>query len=156
VLAVTTLVAGCGFQLRGQATLPFSTMYVQSGPSPFANDVKRAVRAGSGTKVVDSQKEAEVTLQILSENRERLILSLSGTGRVAELTLRYRVSFRLYGGPDNKEYIAASEILLRRDLSYNDTDVIAKEQEEGLLYRDMQSDAVQQLMHRLQAAHISS
>ena len=68
---------------------------------------------------------------------------------------RYRVSYRLYD-QKNKEYIPPSEILLRRELSYSDTDVIAKEQEEGLLYRDMQSDAVQQLVRRLQVMRIDS
>ena len=46
--------------------------------------------------------------------------------------------------------------MLKRDLTYNDTDVIAKEQEEILLYRDMQSDAVQQLVRRLQTARVNS
>ena len=36
-------------------------------------------------------------------------------------------------------------------IAWDDTDVIAKEQEEGLLFRDMQNDAVQQLLRRLQA-----
>ena len=35
--------------------------------------------------------------------------------------------------------------------SFNDQDQLSKESEEALLYRDMQSDAVQQLVRRLQA-----
>lgn len=150
------LLASCGFQLRGQAALPFESMYVQTGgPSAFANQLARAVRAGSQTRITDNPKEAQVTLQIIGEARERAILSLSGSGRVREITLRYRVSYRLYD-QKNKEHIAPSEILLRRDLSYTDTDVIAKEQEEALLYRDMQSDAVQQLVRRLQLMRIDT
>jgi len=38
-------------------------------------------------------------------------------------------------------------------MSYNDAQVIAKENEEQLLYRDMQTDMVQQIMRRLAAAH---
>jgi len=148
------LLASCGFQLRGQAALPFESMYVQTvGQSSFASQLARAVRAGSKTRVIDNQKDAQVTLQVIAEGRERAILSLSGSGRVREITLRYRVSYRLYD-QQNKEVIPPSEILLRRDLSYTDTDVIAKEQEEGLLYRDMQSDAVQQLVRRLQVTRI--
>ena len=154
-LLAAALLAGCGFQLRGQSALPFSSLYVQTGgPSSFRNDLVRAVRAGSQTRIIDDPKQAQVTLQILTEARERTILSLSGGGRVREITLRYRLGYRLYD--QGKEYIPPSEILLRRDLSYNDTDVIAKEQEEALLFRDMQNDAVQQLMHRLQATHLGS
>ena len=150
------LLASCGFHLRGQAALPFESIYVQSGgPSAFANEFARAVRAGSQTQVTDNPKAARVTLQIIAEGRERAILSLSGSGRVREITLRYRVSYRLYD-QKNREHIAPSEILLRRDLSYSDTDVIAKEQEEALLFRDMQSDAVQQLVRRLQVTRIDS
>ena len=150
------LLASCGFHLRGQAALPFESMYVQTGgPSSFASDLARAVRAGSQTRVTDNPQDAQVTLQIIAEGRERAILSLSGSGRVREITLRYRVSYRLYD-QKNREHIAPSEILLRRDLSYSDTDVIAKEQEEGLLYRDMQNDAVQQLVRRLQVTRIDS
>ena len=149
------LLAACGFHLRGQTVLPFASMYLQTGgPSPFASQLARAVRAGSQTRVSDNPKDAQVTLQIIAEARERTILSLSSSGRVRELTLRYRVSYRLYD--QNREYIPPSEIVLRRDLSYSDTDVIAKEQEESLLYRDMQSDAVQQLVRRLQATRIES
>ena len=150
------LLASCGFHLRGQATLPFESVYVQSGgPSSFANEFARAVRAGSRTRVMDNPQAAQVTLQIIAEGRERAILSLSGSGRVREITLRYRVAYRLYD-QKNKEHIAPSEILLRRDLSYSDTDVIAKEQEEALLYRDMLSDAVQQLVRRLQGTRIDT
>jgi LPS-assembly lipoprotein len=150
------LLAGCGFQLRGQSALPFESMYVQTSPgSLFANELVRSVRASSQTRIANNPKDAQVILQILPELRERIILSLSGSGRVRELTLRYRVSYRLYD-QNNKEYIPMSEISLRRDLSYSDTDVIAKEQEETLLYRDMQDDAVQQLLRRLQATRLDS
>ena len=146
--------AACGFQLRGQAALPFESLHV-SGPPAFTSQVARAVRAGSKTRVTNNPQDAQVTLQIVSELRERNILTLSSGGRVRELQLRYRVVYRLFD-QKNKEYIPASEILLKRDLTYNDADVIAKEQEEGLLYRDMQNDAVQQLVRRLQATRVDS
>src|SRR3990172_1724912 len=114
------LLPACGFHLRGQAALPFESMYVQTGgPSPFASEFARAVRAGSQTRVIDNPKDAQVTLQIIAEARERAVLSLSGGGRVREITLRYRVSYRLYD-KNNKEFIPPSEVLLRRDLTYND------------------------------------
>ena len=146
--------AACGFHLRGQATLPFETMYVSGSPA-FATQFARAVRAGSNTRIVSDAKDAQVTLQILNERRDRLILSISGTGRVSELQLRYTVSFRLTDR-ENREYIPTSEVQLKRDLTYSDTDVLGKEQEEGLLYRDMQNDAVQQVVRRLQFARLDA
>ena len=46
LLAAALLLAGCGFQLRGQAALPFESLHV-SGPLVFANQIARSVRASS-------------------------------------------------------------------------------------------------------------
>jgi LPS-assembly lipoprotein len=154
--ASALLLAACGFQLRGTATLPFSSIYVQAAPtSVFATQLKRAVVAGSGTRITERPNEAEVVLQILGELQEKQILSLSGGGRVSEYQLRYRVSFRLTDSK-NREHIPASEIVLRRDYSYSDDQILAAQSEEALLYRDMRSDAVSQLIRRLQATKLKS
>jgi len=157
ILAATTLlVAACGFELRGTATLPFSTLYVQAAPtSQFAIQLRSAVRSGSGTRIAERPEQAEVVLHILSELQEKQILSLTGGGRVSEYQLRYRVSFRLTDSK-NREHIPASEIVLRRDYSYNDSQALGAESEEALLYRDMRSDAVSQMVRRLQAAKLKS
>jgi LPS-assembly lipoprotein len=149
--AMTLALAACGFQLRGQATLPFSTLYVQAPPlSPFALQLKRAVQSGSSTRISDRADNAEAVLQILNELQEKEILSLGAGGRVREFQLRYRVLFRLTD-EKNREHIPATEITLKRDYSFNDDQILSKESEEALLYRDMRNDAVYQLVRRLQA-----
>ena len=147
---VAALIAGCGFHLRGQTSLPFESMFIAGSPA-IATQIARAVRAGSKTRIVGNAKEAEVTLALLNEARERTILSLSSAGRVRELQIRYRISFRV-ADKNLKEYLPLTEVVLKRDLIYSDTDVLGKEQEEALLYRDMQNDAVQQILRRLEAA----
>ncbi|HXF67330.1 MAG TPA: LPS assembly lipoprotein LptE [Burkholderiales bacterium] len=154
--ATAVLLAACGFQLRGAAALPFGSLYVQAAPtSQFAVQLKRTVRAGGATRIAERPEEAEVILQILNELQEKQILSLGGTGRVREFELRYRVSFRLTDAK-NREHIPATEIVLKRDYSFNDEQALSKESEEALLYRDMRNDAVQQLVRRLQAARLRS
>jgi len=150
--ATLFLVAACGFQLRGTASLPFSSIFVQAAPaSLLATQLKQAVLTGTGTRIADRPEQAEVILQIMTELQEKQILSLTGGGRVSEYQLRYRVSFRLTDNK-NREHIPASEIVLRRDYAYKDDQALSKESEEALLYRDMRSDAVSQLVRRLQAA----
>lgn len=146
------LLAGCGFQLRGAANLPFESLYVQApAGSQFGTQFKRVVAAGSGTRIVNAQNEAQATLIVISELREKTILSLSGSGRVREFQLRYRMSYRML---DSKkvEILPTTEIALTRDFSFNDQDTLSKESEEALLFRDMQNDAVHQLVRRLQVA----
>lgn len=144
------VLAGCGFHLRGQVALPYSTLHI-SGPSAtsVSNSLKRVLRS-SGVRLVDRQEDAEVTLVILSDVREKSILSLSAAGRAQEYELRQRLSYRIItaGEPD----LPAGEILSQRSISFNDAQVLAKESEENLLYRDMENDVVQQLLRRLQAA----
>lgn len=155
LLLCALLFSGCGFQLRGGATLPFETLYVQAPTgSQFANQFRRVVAAGSATRMVDDPKSAEATLVLVQELREKNILSLSGTGRVREFQLRYRMSYRLLD-KNAVETLPVSEIVLTRDFSFNDQDTLSKESEEALLFRDMQTDAVQQLVRRLQAAKLS-
>ncbi len=154
-LLCALLIAGCGFQLRGAANLPFDTLYVQAPvASQFAQQFRRVVAAGSATKIVDNPKAASATLVLIQELREKSILSLSGTGRVREYQLRYKMSYRLLD-KNAAETIPASEIVLTRDFSFNDQDTLSKESEEALLFRDMQSDAVQQLVRRLQVAKLA-
>jgi LPS-assembly lipoprotein len=155
VLTAALVLSGCGFHLRGIAKLPFDTVYVQAPPtSQFANQVRRAVATGSQTRVVDKSADAEVLLHILNEVREKQVLSLSGGGRVREYLLRYRISYRLTDNKSATEYVGPSEIVLQRDFSYNENEALAKESEEALLYRDMQEDAVHQLVRRLQATKL--
>ena len=116
VSALALALAGCGFHLRGQATLPFNTLYVQAAPlSPFALQLKRAVQSGSLTKIIDRPEQAEAILQILQELQEKEILSLGAGGRVREFQLRYRVQFRLTD-EKNREHIPATEIVLQARL----------------------------------------
>ena len=151
VAALCVALAACGFHLRGTADLPFETLYLPGATGGIALDLKRNIQAGTRVKVVDDAKKADAVLQFSEETRSKEILSLTGTGRVREFQLRYRVGFRVHDGK-GAEYVPQSNIRLTRDISFNDTDILAKESEEGLLYGDMQTDMVQQIMRRLAAA----
>jgi len=142
------LVTGCGFHLRGSSTVPFETLYIPNAKSGVALEMKRNIEAGTNAKVVDDPKVADAILELTGEAREKVILSLTGTGRVREFRLRYRVSYRVHDGKGN-EYVPPTLVQLSRDVTYNDADILAKEAEEQLLFRDMQSDLVQQVLRRL-------
>ena len=149
---VALLLAGCGFHLRGSANLPFNTLYVEAPASSLlATQLRRVIGSGSQTRITNNAADADATLRVLGELREKEILSLSAGGRVRELQLRYRVNYQVVD--KNKAPLAPpGEIVLRRDYSFNDQEQLSKESEEALLYRDMQNDAVNQLVRRLQAA----
>ena len=150
ILACT--LAACGFKLRGTADLPFDTLYMPpTATAGIALDLKRNIQSGTRTAVVDDPKKADALLEFSQEAREKLILSLAATGRVREYQLRYRVAFRVHDGKGG-EFLPTSTVQLTRDITFNDSDVLSKETEEQLLYRDMQFDMVQQIMRRIAAA----
>ncbi len=154
--ASLTLVSlhGCGFALRKAPNFAFSTLY--SGlaeSSPLGVELRRSLEATGKVKVIaDARRisEAQVVLEVLQDRREKVVLSLNSSGQVREFQLRLLFSFRLRTLA-GRELIPASEIALQRDISFNESAVLAKEAEEALLYRDMQSDVVQQVMRRLAA-----
>jgi LPS-assembly lipoprotein len=92
--------------------------------------------------------QTQIILDILQEQREKVVVGTNSSGQVRELQLRVRLSFKVRT-PQGKELLPETEIVQRRDLSFNESAVLAKDAEEALLYRDMQSDIVQQLMRRL-------
>ena len=145
------LLVGCGFQLRGTAQLPFETLYIP-GKTPLAVELRRNVNAASKTRLADSPEGAQAVFGFTEETREKVILSFTSAGKVNEYRLRYRVGFRVTDPKGALVFLPTSEILLTRDMTYNDAQVIAKENEEAMLYRDMQTDMVQQILRRLAAA----
>ena len=144
-------VAGCGFRLRGTAEVPFETLYLPGATSGIALDLKRYIQAGTNARVVDDPAKADAIMQFTEETRQKEVLSLTGTGKVREFQLRYRVGFRVHDGKGT-DFVPLSVIQLTRDVTFNDTEILAKEQEEQILFRDMQTDMVQQILRRLAAA----
>jgi LPS-assembly lipoprotein len=150
-ILLITLTA-CGFQLRGVYQLPFNTLYIALPESgEFHAQLKRAVEAGSQTKVVLKEKDANAILRVVNNAQEKRILSTNSSGKVREYELIRLFAFQLVD-KDNVALLPLSQISLRRDITYSDSVVLAKEAEEILLWRDMQNDLVQQILRRLAAA----
>lgn len=149
------LLSACGFHLRGhnvnEKSFPFASLYLKSAaPTPFIADLENSLELYK-IRIAATAAEADLTLDIVSEASDKQILALSGAGQVLEYQLRYRVSLRAYD-KQMMEWLPADEISLQRTLTYDPAQILAKEQEESLLYRDMRSDAVQQVMRRLSRA----
>lgn len=150
-VGLCALLAACGFQLRGAYSLPYESLYLSVPEhSLIGVGLKRAIGASS-TRLAASGKDAQATFIPTGEARTADILSVSGSGRVREKRLRYVYNYRVVD-LKGRDLVLPSSVELTRDLSYADSDVLAKTQEEDLLWRDMESDLVQQLMRRLAAA----
>ena len=145
-------VAGCGFKLRGSQNYGFERIAVLPNPGgPLLTELRRSL--DNAVTVLPAEaplSQAQVVLDLLQEQREKIVVGVNASGQVREFQLRLRVRFKLRT-PQGQELIGPSDISQQRDISFNESAVLAKEAEEGLMYRDMQSDIVQQLLRRLAA-----
>ncbi len=143
-------VTGCGFKLRQAPTFVFQTVRLVGGTNtPVTAELLRALST-NGLQVVYGATPADVVLTVVTDQRERIAVGQTAAGQVRELQLRTRFTFRLRTTSD-KDLIDDTELLLERDLSFSETVVLSKAAEEELLYRDMVSDAVQQVVRRMAA-----
>jgi LPS-assembly lipoprotein len=154
LLLMVLALAACGFHLRGSnlkgMEFAFKSLYLKApGETPFVADLRSALAANKVNFAAVDQ--AELVLEVVSEQPGKQILSLSGSGRVREYQLFYRVSLRAYDS-QLTDWLPAEEISLSRIMTYDDEQVYAKQQEEALLYKDMRNDAVAQAMRRLSRA----
>ena len=141
---------GCGFQLRQTPKFAFDSLRLMGNETlPVSQGLRREL-ALNGLRVVNGSQAAPVTLVVLLDQRERAVVGQTAAGQVRELQLRTRFRFRLQAS-DERILIDDTELLLERDLSFNETQVLAKDAEELLLYRDMTNDIVQQVLRRIAA-----
>jgi LPS-assembly lipoprotein len=154
VPGLSWLIAGCGFELRKTPDFVFQTLYTNVAPnSVLGVELRRNLGALGNIQLITDPakaKDAQVILDIVQELREKTVVGVSPAGQVREFQLRIRLKFRLRT-PAGKELIPETELLQQRDLSYSEVFALAKEAEEVLLYRSMQTDILQQLLRRLAA-----
>lgn len=149
------MLTACGFRLRGVPEFAFKTLFIASpAGSTLARELQRTLEGAGGTLELLRDpaiaQQAEAILELMAEQRERVVVGQNASGQVRELQLRLRLKFRLRT-PAGEEWIPETVIAQQRDISYNETIALAKEAEEALLFRNMQTDIVQQLLRRLAA-----
>ena len=160
-LALASL-GGCGFQLRrGPKVMAFRTIQLTgfASTSPLASELARALEA-SGVDVVDSTLQAtqaasasqvptsHLVFEALRDSRDLVVVTKTAYGQVRDMSVRTGVRFRILRG-DGSELLGPTDTFLARDLSYNERDALAKQDEAAALQRSMQTDIVDQVLRRL-------
>ena len=161
-VATAGMLSACGFQLRGSANYPFTSVYVQrpaffggatanvsGNAAPVVPDVILGL-AANGVAIKDKIEDADFAIRFLQVFFDKRVLSLSGGGRAREFELEYRVRYEFVDAK-GRAWGEPGEITIRRDFSFAESQALAKEAEERQLTRDMQLDAAAQILRRLQA-----
>ena len=154
MVAALLLPAGlvsCGFRLRGTQHLPFDSIFIAAPhSSAIRPELAGAIRSGTSTAVLDDRAKASAVIEIVSETRERDVLSVNAQGRAREYRLRLRVVFRVHDGK-GREYLGQTPVATTRDLAVLEEQLLAREYEAEQLYQDMLYDVAQQMLRRMSA-----
>lgn len=152
IAAAGSLLGGCGFRLRGAMVFAFDRIVINPNPGgTVAKELRRSF--GTSVQVLASSpidNPAPLVLTVSDELRDKTVVGVNSAGQVREYQLRMRVKLTLRNAA-GLELMDGQEIALQRDISFTESAVLAKEAEEVLLFRDMQTDIVQQILRRLSA-----
>jgi len=149
IACLITALTACGFHLRGPSEIPFSSIYIEGNTLVISKDLKRSLNT-SDVEVLDKAAGAELRLELMGEENEKRILSLGGEGTVNEYELYYRVHYRtLLAGQASWSQVQTVEA--RRDYTYSDANLLAKQNEEKALNKGMQEAVLNGIMRRLSA-----
>ena len=151
IVASSGAASGCGFALRQAPVLPFRRIQlVGFGPqSPLAEALSRELARSA--QVVLANDRPEVLLLASKELRDKGVVAATTAGQLREVKLRIQFEYRLTNTA-GRELIPTTAIVLARDMSYNESFALAKEQEEVQLYAAMQAEIVMQVLRRLASA----
>lgn len=149
ITVILATLCACGFHLRGPSDIPFDSIFIEGNTLVISRDLKQSLET-SNIAILQSPKDAELRLELVGEENEKRILSLAGTGTVNEFELYYRVHYRTkLAGQETWSDVYTIES--RRDFTYSDATLLAKQTEEQKLNENMQDDVLNNLMRRLSA-----
>ena len=138
ILGLILFISACGFQLRGNIQANFDSISISGGTSGFNKTLQRKFRQAGIT--IASASEAEKIVEIIENKFTKTILTLTGTGAVSEYQLDYEVNYRFKSkdGPWNLPVT----IEATRTYTYDDSDILAKDEEEKRLVSGMEDQLI--------------
>ena len=153
IVALAALLAGCGFQLRKEAVLPASMQRVHieiaDASSPLAQGLTKALPR-TGAQLVDAAGPGVAVLAISANSVSTDVLSVGGTARANEYSLRQHVEFAVRG-PDGGVIVPKQTIELTREFTFDSTQALGVAAEIDLLTKELGRDMVQTILRRLEA-----
>ncbi|CAM8311313.1 MULTISPECIES: LPS-assembly lipoprotein LptE [Candidatus Methylopumilus] len=142
------VITSCGFHLRGMTEISFKTISLEGKELSLTKNLKKILNTNK-VAIVSFTENPELRVELLSEESEKRILSLSGQGLVREFEIFYRVRYRIKTS-DSEIWSQENIIETRKDFTYSDSNLIGKEEEERQLNEAMRIEAITSLFNQIQ------
>jgi LPS-assembly lipoprotein len=151
LVAALTLNA-CGFHLQGRLPLPpaltTTRVIADDDQTDFVQGLRRAL-ISSGSTLTDFSERATGVVRIHKDEVTQKIISVSVNNIPREYEVTYTVEFSVEG--TSGELLPSQRVSITRDYSFDETKLLAKENEEAILREGMANDLVGIVMRRLSA-----
>jgi len=147
-LLILLMITSCGFHMRGMTEISFKTISLEGKELSFTKNLKKILNSNKVAIVLPSENP-ELRVELIGEESEKRILSLSGQGLVREYEIFYRVRYRVKT-LDSDTWSQENILEIRRDFTYSDSNVIGKEEEERQLNESMRNEAITNLFNQIQ------
>lgn len=145
----TLLLFGCGWHPRGAQQLPpeLQTMRLASAPASyeFEKKLRRALRL-SGINLASAS--GGYLLQIGTERKQTRNVSLDRNARSAEQEMRLVIEYQLLDA-NGGVAVGPRTLSASRIYAYDPNQVIAKEDEEKLIYQELQDNLIGQMLRQV-------
>jgi len=152
-IALTLLLASCGFQLRTATVLPteMERTYIATNSrySLFYRTLREKLR-DNGVNLVDNPVDATAVFNILDDSTGQRVLSVSARNIPREYEVYYHVRYELQS--EDKTLLESREQILTRDYTYDVNAVLGKAREEELLREAIAEDLVRVVLIQLSSA----
>ena len=134
--------------MRGMTEISFKTISLEGKELSFTKNLKQILKSNK-VAIVSPTENPELRIELMSEESEKRILSLSGQGLVREFEIFYRVRYRIKTS-DSEIWSQENIIETRKDFTYSDSNLIGKEEEERQLNEAMRNEAITNLFNQIQ------
>ncbi|MDD2762275.1 MAG: LPS assembly lipoprotein LptE [Methylomonas sp.] len=152
LIAVLCFTTACGYHLRGSIDLPveLKSIYMFGMSASLNGEMKSLLRAAD-SKVAASPNQAGVVIKVLKEDMRRRVTSVGQTGKSSEMELNYYLRFQFYDNQENP-LLEEQTIEMSREFFNDQTVILAKENEEVIILKEMYRQAARTLLSRAEVA----
>lgn len=147
-LIILLMITSCGFHMRGMTEISFKTISLEGKELSFTKNLKKILNSNKVAIVLPSENP-ELRVELIGEESEKRILSLSGQGLVREYEIFYRVRYRIKT-TESETWSQENTLETRRDFTFSDSNLIGKEEEERQLNESMRNEAISNLFNQIQ------
>jgi LPS-assembly lipoprotein len=151
VLMLVLMLTACGYHLRGAFDLPkgLKKVYLQGASTQLREQFGKTLQGSSG-QLVNSAETAEIFVKVFDADIKQRSVSLSAGGRSNEFELHYHLEYDLRDAA-NKPLLTREPVDIRREYFNSQQDIIAKDNEEGVIRTEMYQQAVRSILTRISA-----